>query len=170
MSGAALERSTTWPSAGTTQTPWQNMRGRQGYGSVPPGSSLGGISPTSTIQRIQRVSGFDQAWKEAEEAAFEMSQDGEMAPLDRSIWNVAFDYLKTYSAILDAPLITPLQQGGVCAEWHEAGLNIELRFRGFHSVFTVVEDARNEIGPYMANDPYLDHATRALNLLSQRTL
>lgn len=168
MSNVMLERSTTWLSAGTTQTPWQNMRGRQGYGSLPPGSSLGGISPTSTIQRIKRASGFDQAWKEAEEAAFEMSQDGEMAPLDRSIWNVAFDYLKTYSAILEAPLITPLQQGGVCAEWHEFGLNIELRFRSSRDVFVVIEDARSEISQFMAKDLDLEHATHALNLLSQR--
>lgn len=168
MSASVYEQTTTWLSARAAPPLWRNMRGLQGYGSLAPGRTLGGISPTSTIQGYRNKSNFDRAIVDAVETAAEMHRAAEMALPNESVWNDAIAFLQAYAMVLGAPLITPLQGGGLSAEWHEHGLNIELRFRKDRDVFAVIEDARGEIEAFMARDPDLDHAAQALNILVQR--
>lgn len=166
MSDEVIERTTTWSSAGDARPLPRNMP----RGPRVPGQALGGISPTEIIRGLGRISNFKQAISDAIKTAFEMNRAGEMALPDEAVWSNAIAFLQAYAMVLDAPFIAPLQGGGLSAEWHEHGLDIELRFRRHRDVFTVIEDARSEIGPFMARDRDFEHATRALNLLAQRLI
>jgi hypothetical protein len=42
-----------------------------------------------------------------------------------------------------APAVVPTIPGGVQAEWHMGGLNIEIEFRPGHEAYVSVEDLRN---------------------------
>nr|WP_294551640.1 hypothetical protein [uncultured Rhodopila sp.] len=44
------------------------------------------------------------------------------------------------------------------AEWHERGVNIELRFRRVFDVYAVIEDARGIVPDFHGRDPSLQHA------------
>ena len=65
-------------------------------------------------------------------------------------------------------LVNPLQLGGVSCEWHELGINLELRFRGLTDIFAVIEDARSELTEYYGPDGELLRAREALAVLAQR--
>lgn len=75
---------------------------------------------------------------------------------------------------LPAPLITPLQGGGLGAEWHEWGLNIELRFRphedsaSYRRVYALIEDAHGEIGSSYNYDNDFSKTRVALRELAAR--
>ena len=67
------------------------------------------------------------------------------------------------------PLILPLQDGGIGAEWHTSGMNIELRFRKPYDIYAVLEDARGAIELFHSRDPDLVHTRSALCELSTRS-
>src|SRR6516225_6752499 len=41
---------------------------------------------------------------------------------------------------LPPPLVLPLQNGGIGAEWHTSGMNIELRVRKPYGIYAVLEE------------------------------
>jgi hypothetical protein len=92
----------------------------------------------------------------------------EMDPPDPEVWRFAETLLVSFAEFLPPPLVHPLQLGGVSCEWHERGMNIELRVRGLGDVFTVIEDAQNALPNFSARDPDLRHAIRALQVLQSR--
>ena len=69
---------------------------------------------------------------------------------------------------LPPPLILPLESGGIGAEWHTSGMNIELRFRKPYDVYAVLEDVRGATTPFYGRDPDLVHTHPALQQLSRR--
>ena len=71
---------------------------------------------------------------------------------------------------LPVPLILPLQNGGIGAEWHDHGMNIELRFRNPYDIYAVLEDARGAIQPFYGRDPFLVQTRAALRELSTRAV
>jgi hypothetical protein len=70
---------------------------------------------------------------------------------------------------LPTPLILPLQNGGIGAEWHASGMNIELRYRKPYDVYAVLEDARGAT-PFRGRDPELERTRVALSELARRIL
>jgi hypothetical protein len=70
---------------------------------------------------------------------------------------------------LPAPLILPLQGGGIGAEWHTSGMNIELRFRKPYDVYAVLEDVRGTIAAFHSRDSDLVHTRSALCELGTRS-
>jgi hypothetical protein len=65
-------------------------------------------------------------------------------------------------------LILPLRNGGIGVEWHDRGLNIELRFRAANETYVVIEDAMDGVRTYHGRDPEFVHAELALGGLQRR--
>jgi len=99
-----------------------------------------------------------------------MLYEGEIDPIDVQTWQFAWQSLSGIAETYDLvpPLIAPLQGGGVGVEWHDRGLNIELRFRAPYKVYAAIEDARNSIEPWSDFDPFFSHVLPALQSLSRR--
>ncbi len=137
--------------------------------SVPAASAaLGATTPRDVRAEALREQDFAAAFNAAAELAHEMVTADEMDLPDPDIWNCAWTSLSQFAAKLTAPLVNPLQLGGVSCEWHEHGMNIELRFRGINDVYTVVEDVRGEAAEFHGRDPGLIRATNALRILVAR--
>ena len=102
--------------------------------------------------------------------AASMVAAGEVAPISaQTFWYAA----GTLAAIVEtlaipAPLLLPMQSGAFSAEWHDCGLNIELRFRGPYNAFAVIEDVQGEIATLRGPDPNLAAAVQALKVFSRR--
>ena len=71
---------------------------------------------------------------------------------------------------MPAPLVLPLQNGGIGAEWQVFGMNIELRFRNPYHIYSVLEDARGVIPPFHGRDPHLVQARTTLRELATRAV
>ena len=99
-----------------------------------------------------------------------MTTEDEAAPHNVQTWLFAAQELVSLFTNLDLPLplILPLQNGGIGAEWHEQGLNIELRFRSPYKVYVVIEDARNLVSTLHDYDSNLVQARAALRELAAR--
>jgi hypothetical protein len=97
-----------------------------------------------------------------------MAAADEADPPSMEIWQNAWDALAFFQTKLPAPLLAPLQLGGLSAEWHERGMNIEVRFRGAENAFVVIQDARKEVPEFLGPDPKLIRARGALEKLSAR--
>ena len=99
----------------------------------------------------------------------EMLAAEEGDPLDSQTLQYALQSLAPLiiSLRLPPPLILPLQGGGIGAEWHTSGMNIELRFRKPYDVYALLEDARGTT-PYHGRDPDLAYTHPALQELSRR--
>ena len=107
------------------------------------------------------------------EALFLAEQEEFEIPDDRS-WIFALAFLRRIfcdprSVRLELPLILPLDLGGLSAEWHNHGLNIEIRFRASQPVYVIIEDARAEIRGYRGRDPSLARAFEAIIALALRS-
>jgi hypothetical protein len=111
---------------------------------------------------------FFDAIKAGASLAIEMAMADEMDAPDFDIWKSASIRLIPYVGQVSPPLVHPLQLGGVSFEWHDAGLNIEIRFRGPQDIFVVIEDARGEVAEFMGKDPWLTEAMPALFALMSR--
>jgi hypothetical protein len=99
---------------------------------VGPGAALGIRTPAAAVQTVHRATELLSAFTAAYEIATQTAADDEMDLPNLSIWGLALTVLVGLGRSLDVstPLMTPLQLGGLAAEWHEHGLNIEIRFRG----------------------------------------
>lgn len=133
------------------------------------------VSPSrATGAAYDRLDALSAALLDALAEARSMAEDGEMEAPDADTWNAANLALTAFLAgplaeALDMPLISPMRRGGLSAEWHERGMNIELRFRGPHDVYAVIEDARGEIADFRGRDPHLMRAAGAIAELAVRS-
>lgn len=118
----------------------------------------------------QRIDGFIEALNDALALNFAMvdAEDGD--PLDNQTLQYAIQSLLPLIASLQlpTPLILPLQAGGIGAEWHMCGMNIELRFRKPYDVYALVEDARDGVS-FRGRDRDLTQTGNALRQLSTRS-
>jgi hypothetical protein len=121
-----------------------------------------------------RLDALSTAFLEALAEARCMLEDEEMEAPDPDTWTAAHLALTAFLAgpfaeALDVPLISPMRRGGLSAEWHERGMNIELRFRGPRDVYAVIEDARGAIEDFRGRDPDLARAADAIAELAVRS-
>jgi len=133
-----------------------------------PGIALGTNTPGTFITGMRRSREFLDAFVSAVSLATEMAAADEADPPSMEIWQNAWDALAVSQTKLPAPLLAPLQLGGLSAEWHERGMNIEVRFRGAENAFVVIQDARKEVPEFLGPDPKLIRARGALEKLSAR--
>lgn len=57
---------------------------------------------------------------------------------------------------------------GIFVEWHERGMNIELRVRRDGYVWGLVEDARGEVPEFKGSNRAADHVLDALAVMEAR--
>jgi hypothetical protein len=119
-----------------------------------------------------RIEKFVEAVNEALEVSRTMVASEEGDPIDHQTFLYAIQSLVPLimSLKLPSPLMLPLQSGGIGAEWHIGGMNIELRFRKPYDIYAVFEDARGAIEPFHGRDPDLVRARFALRELSTRSV
>jgi hypothetical protein len=135
---------------------------------------LRAIAPSRTAGAAHdRLDALATAFFDALAEAGCMVEDDEIEAPDADTWNAANLALSAFLAgplaeALDVPLILPMRRGGLSAEWHERGLNIELRFRGPTDVYAVIEDVRGEVEDYRGRDPHLARAAAAIAHLAAR--
>jgi hypothetical protein len=117
-----------------------------------------------------RLDEFRAALSEAIELSVTYVSEDEAAPIDNQIFTYALKVLTPLFIKweMPAPLVLPLQNGGIGVEWHVLGMNIELRFRYPYHIYAVIEDAHNAISPYSGRDPDLLLSQSALAELSAR--
>jgi hypothetical protein len=115
---------------------------------------------------------FYAALNEARELSEIMVAEDEISPIDEQTLNYAIQSLLplVQRFKLPPPLMLPLQNAGIGAEWHTSAMNIELRFRKPYHVYVLVEDARGALPTYQGRDPNLVQATAALACLSARAV
>jgi hypothetical protein len=123
----------------------------------------------------QRANGLDAAFADAFSEATMMAEHDEIDVPDMDCWRLAHRFLAIFFGnplfvSLRLPLIMPMDDGGVSAEWHEQGLNIEVRFRASRSAYAVIEDARTQIPEYRGRDPMLARVIEALITLARRSI
>jgi hypothetical protein len=161
-----------WDTLGFKRTLARAFQGDRGYaqtGKQLLGAALGASSPGSIIAGLRQEHEFAAAFNLGAELAADMAAADEADPADPEIWGAAFDALSNFARFLPAPLVSPLQLGGLSIEWHEVALNIELRFRGLTDIYTVIEDARRELATFQGHDVDLRRAENALRTLAART-
>ncbi len=76
----------------------------------------------------------------------------------------------TFGLAVDAPLLTPLQGGGLGAEWHAFGLNIELRYRGPYDTYVLIEDVRGRLETRASRGVSFEAVRGALEELARRAV
>jgi len=113
---------------------------------------------------------FREQIEEAIDLSQEMVEAGDADPIDWAVFNGAIRAVLRLAGNPPAscPLIPPLRDGGVVMEWHERGLNIELRFRAGSAPYVLVEDAMRIVPDHHDRDPDLGHAAVALRELPCR--
>ena len=117
---------------------------------------------------LQRTRDFLEAFTTGFRLALDTAAADEADPPAIETWTKALEKLRPFAHLLPPMLVSPLQLGGVSCEWHELGINLELRFRGLTDIFAVIEDARSELTEYYGPDAELLHAGEALAVLAQR--
>ena len=132
------------------------------------GVALGANTPSAVRADVQRERDYREAFDTAAELAAEMLAANEMDAADPVIWRFALESFLPFAWLISPPLVNPLQLGGLSCEWHEHGMNIEVRFRGVSDVFTIVEDALGEMPDFHGRDSTLGHALDALSLFAKR--
>jgi len=117
-----------------------------------------------------KIEEFSRAWNEAVELSETMVAGDEGTPLNVQTWTYAAQTLIPLVSALElpSPLMLPLQNGGLGVEWHEKGLNIELRFRNPYQVYVVLEDAHGIVPTLHDFDPNLVKARVAFHELATR--
>lgn len=130
------------------------------------------IALTERSVRKRLVDEFDNALIEAIELSKTMVAEDEAAPINDQTYFYAVSVLAPFiiEMELPVPLILPLQNGGIGAEWHDHGMNIELRFRNPYHIYAVLEDARGVIQPFYGRDPRLVRTRAALRELATRAI
>lgn len=100
--------------------------------------------------------------------ADKLAAENEADPRSPVIWSYAIEAIYPFIDLAPTPLFIPLQQGGLAVEWHDRGLNIELRFRAVADPFVLLEDAFGQIPQFRGIDLSMSHAQEALRLLATR--
>jgi hypothetical protein len=100
------------------------------------------------------------------EFANDMFLNGEIEPIQNEIWDFAEKSIVAFGL---TPMVSPLQMGGVCCEWHNNDMNIEINFRGIMDIFVVIEDARNKIPNFYGCDATLERAKQAIQEINKRS-
>lgn len=123
----------------------------------------------------QQTNALDAAFTDTLSEAILMLEHDETEAPDIVCWKLAYHFLSRFFgnalfANLQLPLILPLDDGGVSAEWHDHGLNIEVRFRSSNSYYVVIEDARAQIPEYRGRDPLLARVIEAISALARRSI
>jgi hypothetical protein len=130
-----------------------------------------GISPPQVNEyTADRKGEFIVAFQEALNQHNLMSSEADIDPIDPQTWEYAWQSLSAIAKTHDLPppLVSPLQGGGVGAEWHDRGMNIELRFRAPYKVYAVIEDTLDQIQPLSDFDPHFAYVLPALQNFSRR--
>jgi hypothetical protein len=132
-------------------------------------------SPAAFTERSLRATLVDElanALIEAIELSKTMVAEDEAAPINDQTYFYAVEILAPLIIAMElpVPLILPLQNGGIGAEWHDRGMNIELRFRNPYHIYAVLEDARGEILPFHGRDPHLVQTHAALHQFTTRAI
>ena len=104
------------------------------------------------------------------ELAQEMVEADEMDPPDVGVWRMAVIRIDPFVGRVNPPLVYPLQLGGVSLEWHENGINLEIRFRGQEDIYVVIEDAEKELVEFHGQDFDFAQTQCALETLVSRQL
>ena len=130
-------------------------------------------SPAALTERSVRATLVEELRKaliEAIELSKTMVDEDEATPINDQTYFYAVEVLAPliFAMELPVPLILPLQNGGIGAEWHDHGMNIELRFRNPYHIYAVLEDARGEILPFHGRDPHLVRVRVALQEFTTR--
>jgi hypothetical protein len=114
---------------------------------------------------------FHTAVTEAIELSEAMVAEDDADPIDQTILgDTVRSLLPLISSLgLPSPVVLPLRNGGIGAEWHERDMNIELRFRRIFDVYAVIEDARGIVPDFHGRDPSLQHARAALQEFARRS-
>jgi hypothetical protein len=128
-------------------------------------------STASAEASLRRIASFKEALNDALELNVEMVNDGEGDQVDSQTVQYAALSLNPLIASMElpTPLVLPLQNGGIGAEWHAYGMNIELRFRKPYDVYAVLEDARSP-EQFRGRDPDLERTRIAIGELGKRVL
>jgi hypothetical protein len=138
-----------------------------------PRQTLNAQPLTASVPKVvqDRIEKFTDAVTEGIELSNTMVAADDADPLDYQTLVYALQTLVPLitSLKLPTPLILPLQSGGIGAEWHTSGMNIELRFRKPYDVYAVLEDARGAVASFHSRDSNLVHARSALHELSNRS-
>lgn len=132
------------------------------------GTVFGATPPKALMERRRRLEEYLLSFEDGWELARAMAAADEADPVNVNVWCAAEKAFSDLAEHLPAPLVHPLQLGGVSVEWHAAGLNIEVRFRGTDDIFVIVEDARSDASKFYGSDPTLKHAGSALRELARR--
>jgi hypothetical protein len=124
----------------------------------------------TTAASETRIEAFFAALTEAQELSGVMAAADDGDPIDSQILSYAIQSLLPFigSLNLSIPVILPLQSGGIGAEWHDFGMNIELRFRRVSNIYVIVEDAQHTIPTFQGPYPDLHEVGFALRELSRR--
>jgi hypothetical protein len=119
-----------------------------------------------------RLEKFGKVLSDAIKLSDTMVAEDEAAPIDLQTLTYAVEALVPLIVAMELPppLMLPLQNGGIGAEWHEYGMNIELRFRRPYHVYAVLEDAIGAIPPFYGRDPHLVQARMALRAMAERAV
>ena len=130
-------------------------------------------SPAALTARSVRATLVEELRKaliEAIELSKTMVAEDEAGPINEQTYFYAVEVLAPLIIAMElpVPLILPLQNGGIGAEWHDHGMNIELRFRNPYHIYAVLEDVRGEILPFHGRDPHLVRARVALHEFTTR--
>jgi len=132
-------------------------------------------SPAALTERSVRATLVEELRKaliEAIELSKTMVAEDEAAPINDQTYVYAVEVLAPLIIVMElpVPLILPLQNGGIGAEWHDHGMNIELRFRSPYHIYAVLEDAQGAIQPFYGRDPFLVQTLAALREVSTRAV
>jgi hypothetical protein len=132
-------------------------------------------SPAAFTERTVRAALVDElgtALIEAIELSTTMVAEDEAAPINEQTYFYTVEVVEPLinKMKLPVPLILPLQNGGIGVEWHDHGMNIELRFRNPFHVYAVLEDARGKVSPFHGRDPHLVQARVALREFIARAI
>jgi hypothetical protein len=119
-----------------------------------------------------RMALLGAALQEALTEATEWNNTGDIDLPNPHTWVFAAGSLVrlTFGLAVDAPLLTPLQGGGLGAEWHAFGLNIELRYRGPYDTYVLIEDVRGRLETRASRGVSFEAVRGALEELARRAV
>ena len=156
----------------TTSVVSTTLPGWMQLGSAVPVQGVRQQSPAALTARssYSKLEELGKALEDAIQLSDALVAEDEAAPLNAQTFMYAVEALTSLIEETEAPapLVLPLQNGGIGAEWHDLGLNIELQFRKPYHIYTVLEDARGVIPPLHGRDVHLVQARTALREFASR--
>lgn len=90
------------------------------------------------------------------------------APNKHTVAFAATELAGLEKAGIPAPTINPSADGAVYAEWHMAGIDLEVIFEAPYKIVALIEDARGVVPSFEADDPDLTVSLQALKVLRAR--